>query len=134
MAYLLDTNACIQILNPGASPVKDRLLATPKLDIYLCSVVYAELCYGAYKSQNPERNLQTVETLFQEFISLPLNQEAGKMAGYIRTILERQGIPIGSNDLLIGAIAVVNNLTLVTHNVREFGRIADLQYEDWEIL
>jgi len=42
------------------------------------------------------------------------------------------GTPIGSNDLQIAAIALANNLILVTHNVREFSRVQGLQIEDWE--
>ncbi len=42
------------------------------------------------------------------------------------------GNPIGANDLLIAAIAIAHSLTLVTHNTREFGRIEQLAYEDWE--
>jgi tRNA(fMet)-specific endonuclease VapC len=133
MAYLLDTNACIRLLNPGASAVKSRLLNVSPTDIFLCSIVYTELCYGAYKSQQTERNLQLVEQFFQQFSSLPFDQIAGNQAGQIRAVLESQGTPIGSNDLLIAAIAIANNLTLVTHNVREFSRISSLNYEDWEI-
>ncbi len=133
MAYLLDTNACIRLLNPGPSTVKTRLLSIPATEIYLCSIVYAEPCYGAYKSQQIKRNSQRVEQFFQQFTSLPFEQRAGNLAGRIRTELESQGLPIGSNDLLIAAIAIANNLVLVTHNVREFSRITDLSYEDWEV-
>jgi tRNA(fMet)-specific endonuclease VapC len=45
--------------------------------------------------------------------------------------LEKSGTPIGPNDLLIGAIALAHNLTLVTRNHREFSRIAGLRFEDW---
>lgn len=52
--------------------------------------------------------------------------------GAIRADLEKQGTPIGLNDLLIAAIALANDLALITHNVREFGRIANLRIEDRE--
>ena len=42
------------------------------------------------------------------------------------------GTPIGSYDLQIAAIALINNLTLVTHNTSERGRVAGLRIEDWE--
>jgi len=47
--------------------------------------------------------------------------------------LERLGTPIGPNDLMIAAIAVANDVVLVTHNTREFGRVEGLRCEDWEI-
>ena len=49
----------------------------------------------------------------------------------IRTNLERQGTPIGSNDLLIAVQAFTLNLTVVTANVREFSRIPNLKIENW---
>jgi tRNA(fMet)-specific endonuclease VapC len=55
MAYLLDTNACIQILNSKNSPVTPRLLSIPAKEIYICTVVYSELYYGAYKTTNVKK-------------------------------------------------------------------------------
>ncbi len=132
MAYLLDTNACIQILNSPNSPVTQKTLLIPSREIYICTVVYSELYYGAYKSANVNRNLTHLENLFAEFADLPLDRQAAKIAGNIRARLNALGTPIGANDLLIAAIALANGLTLVTHNTREFSRIDGLKYEDWE--
>ena len=63
---------------------------------------------------------------------VPFDRLAAEAYGNIRATLERQGTPIGANDLLIGATALAHNLILVTHDTREFGRIADLIIEDWE--
>ncbi|MEH2439014.1 type II toxin-antitoxin system VapC family toxin [Nostoc sp.] len=132
MAYLLDTNACIQILNSRSSPVTQKTLSIPSKEIYTCTVVYSELYYGAYKSANVNKNLTHLEDLFTEFVDLPLDRQAAKIAGKIRARLNALGTPIGANDLLIAAIALANDLTLVTHNTREFSRIDGLKYEDWE--
>jgi tRNA(fMet)-specific endonuclease VapC len=132
MAYLLDTNACIQILNSPNSPVTQKTLLIPSQEIYICTVVYSELYYGAYESTNVNRNLTHLENLFTEFADLPLDRQAAKIAGNIRARLHTLGTPIGANDLLIAAIALANDLTLVTHNTREFSRIDGLKYEYWE--
>jgi tRNA(fMet)-specific endonuclease VapC len=131
--YLLDSNACIRLLNESASSNMARKLAelTPD-DIRLCSVVKSELYYGAYKSTRRDRNLANLNRFFSQFISLPFDDDAAIIAGQVRTQLDVAGTPIGSNDLLIAAIALSNDLTLVTHNTREFGRINGLKYEDWE--
>jgi tRNA(fMet)-specific endonuclease VapC len=131
--YLLDSNACIRLLNESASSNMARKLAelTPD-DIRLCSVVKSELYYGAYKSTRRDRNLANLNRFFSQFISLPFDDNAAIIAGQVRTQLDVAGTPIGSNDLLIAAIALSNDLTLVTHNTREFGRINGLKYEDWE--
>jgi tRNA(fMet)-specific endonuclease VapC len=131
--YLLDSNACIRLLNKSASSNMARKLAelTPD-DIRLCSVVKSELYYGAYKSTRRDRNLANLNRFFSQFISLPFDDDAAAIAGQVRAQLDVAGTPIGSNDLLIAAIALSNDLTLVTHNTREFGRINGLNYEDWE--
>ena len=91
-----------------------------------------ELYYGAYRSTQSERNLALLERFFSQFAVLPLDTTAAKVAGRIRSELSVNGTPIGPSDLLIAAIALVNNLTLVTHNTREFSRVGGLVIEDWE--
>jgi len=53
--------------------------------------------------------------------------------GRIRATLEKAGTPIGPYDMQIAAVALALDLTLVTHNTREFGRISSLKIEDWEL-
>jgi tRNA(fMet)-specific endonuclease VapC len=140
MVYLLDTNVCVMYLNGRSETVRDpcgickaaRILSTPTQDIAVCSVVKAELFYGAMKSNNPSRTLERQQQFLARFVSLPFGDEAAIVAGEIRARLASAGTPIGAYDLQIGAIALVNRLTLVTHNTREFVRFEGLQVEDWE--
>lgn len=132
MTYLLDTNVCIRLLNNSSQSVTTRLTTHQPNDIYLCAVVQVELYYGAYRSNQAQRNLILLERFFRQFVVLPLDTQAAKVAGRIRCELAASGIPVGPNDLLIAAIALVNNLVLVTHNTREFSRVQGLVIEDWE--
>lgn len=132
MRFLLDTNVCIKYLNGTSEAVKRQLLVRRREDIVMCSVVKAELCYGAFKSRNPDRNLERQRRFAEAFTSLPLDDNAAAVYGRIRADLERIGRPIGPNDLLIAAIAIANDVTLITHNTSEFGRINGLTVEDWE--
>ncbi|MEM9271922.1 MAG: type II toxin-antitoxin system VapC family toxin [Cyanobacteria bacterium P01_F01_bin.143] len=131
--YLLDTNVCVRYLNGRSLLVRERLQATNTDDIYLCSIVKAELFYGAMRSNNPKRTLENQKRFVNLFASLPFDDDAALIYGNIRAHLAKQGTPIGSNDLQIAAIALCNDLVLVTHNTREFSRIPDLHLEDWEI-
>jgi tRNA(fMet)-specific endonuclease VapC len=131
MMYLPDTNAWIAYVNPGASAVKARFRAHPPADIPFYSVVKAELLYGAYRSSRRADNLRLLALLFQQFESLPFDDATAEAYGHIRADLAAQGTPIGPNDLMIAAIALVNNLILVTHNTREFARVTGLPLEDW---
>lgn len=132
MKYLLDTNVCVQYLAGRSLALRARLEATPPDELAVCSVVKAELRYGAYKSQRTEATLQAQDILLGQLRSLPFDDVAAEVYGQIRTALERAGTPIGANDLLIAAIALTNQLTLVTHNIAEFCRIPGLVVEDWE--
>jgi tRNA(fMet)-specific endonuclease VapC len=130
--YLLDTNVCIQYLNGRSLSVRERLQATDVETVCVCSVVKAELFYGAMKSNNPQRTLANQQQFLNLFTSLPFNDEAALVYGRMRAILAAQGKLISSNDLQIAAIALARDMTLVTHNMKEFSRLNDLRLEDWE--
>ncbi|MBW4473778.1 MAG: PIN domain-containing protein [Stenomitos rutilans HA7619-LM2] len=116
MNYLLDTNACIIYLKGRNLSLKQRLEAIPNQEIAVCSIVKAELCFGAMKSADPEHNLTLQHTFLAQFVSLPFDDLVATTFGVIRAQLETNGTPIGAYDLLIAAIALANNLTLITHN------------------
>ena len=133
MKFLLDTNTCIIYLRGKNLSLKQKLESIKIQDIAVCSIVKSELFYGALKSAKPERNLAAQQEFLAQFISLPFDDSSTMIFGNIRTRLEALGTPIGPYDLQIASIAINHNLTLVTHNTREFKRVNDLQLEDWEI-
>ena len=114
------------------SGVRRRLQSLSPQDVAVCSVVKAELFYGAMRSNNPERTLALQSAFLNTFVSLPFDDDAATIYGRIRAELANSGTPIGPYDLQIAAIALANNLILVTHNVREFSRVNGLKIEDWE--
>lgn len=132
MIYLLDSNTCIQLLNAGDPRVRERYAACQPADIVLCSVVRAELLFGARKSARVQFNLQRLETFAAPLQSLAFDDRCAHDYGLIRAGLALQGKPIGANDLMIAAIALAHDLILATHNTGEFGRFAGLRIEDWE--
>ncbi len=131
--YLLDTNTCIRLLNGTVPAVAARLAMIQPSAVALCAIVKAELLHGARRSGRPEANLALLERFFLPFESLPFDDRCADEAARIRSVLERGGRPIGPNDLLIAAIARAADLTLVTHNQREFARVPGLRLEDWEV-
>ena len=132
MIYLPDTNACIKYINQKDSIILQKFAIISRQDIVLCDIVKFELYYGAYKSSRKTHNLNVLKEFFSEFISLPFDERAIIKAAEVRAILATKGTPIGPYDLQIAAIALVNDLILVTHNTREFSRIEGLKIEDWE--
>ena len=132
LIYLLDTNVCIMYLK-GKSLSINRYIDNLEVDkIAVCSVVKAELFYGSMRSNNPQKSLKIQKSFLQQFVSLPFDDSCAEVYGKIRADLANTGTPIGSNDIQIAAIALANNLILVTHNVREFSRVEGLKIEDWE--
>ncbi|QYY34012.1 type II toxin-antitoxin system VapC family toxin (plasmid) [Cupriavidus pinatubonensis] len=128
MKYLLDANAVIAMLK-GERIMLERLRAHLPTDFGLPSIVAHELYYGAYKSQRAVANLARIEAL--QFEVVPFDAEDAQHAGEIRAQLAAAGTPIGPYDVLIAGQARARNLILVTHNVREFARVAQLNVEDW---
>jgi tRNA(fMet)-specific endonuclease VapC len=112
--------------------VRDRLLACSPNDVSLCSVVKAELLFGAHNSQQVAANLRRLGAFFEPFQSVYFDDEAAEIYGSLRSHLRREGTEIGSNDLMIAAIAVALDLTLVTHNRSEFERVPGLRLAEWK--
>jgi tRNA(fMet)-specific endonuclease VapC len=131
--YLLDTNTCIRYLKGVSQNINRRIGELPEDEIAVCSVVKAELFFGAEKSQTAERTRTEQELFLKRFTSLPFDDLAAQEYAYVRAQLEKRGTPIGPNDLMIAAIALTHHLILVTHNSAEFSRVNNLQLEDWEV-
>jgi tRNA(fMet)-specific endonuclease VapC len=131
MRFLLDTNTCIIYLRGKNLTLKQKLESVSQ-ETAVCSIVKAELFYGAMKSAKLEQNLRLQQAFLAQFISLPFDDSAATIFGQIRSQLETRGMPIGAYDLQIAAIALAHNLTLVTHNTREFSRVEGLSLVDWE--
>ena len=129
MRYLLDSNACIALLNNTSSSLLARIRHHQPSDIGLSAIVTYELYYGACKSRRAGRNLELVDRLAFEVV--PFDASDARVAGAIRSELEAVGCPIGPYDLLIAGQARARGLTLVTANSREFLRVKNLDCEDW---
>lgn len=130
---LLDTNACIQLWQRKNLIVRRYFVQHSPADIALCSVVKAELLFGALRSELKESNLQLLQNLFAPLHSFDFDDNAAEHYAQIRADLTTQGRLIGANDLMIAAIARANKATLITHNTGEFCRVQGLLIKDWEI-
>lgn len=129
--YLLDTNSWIYALKGRPAALVARLGSVEPSSVALCSVVKAELLFGAHRYGDPQRRLAALYAIFGRHRSMSFDDAAAEAYGQIRFALEKAGQIIGPMDLMIAAIAVANDLTIVTHNTSEFGRISDLRTVDW---
>lgn len=133
MRYLLDTNICIYIAKAKPPAVLRRFERLEPGDVGMSVVTLFELTYGAYKSDHPEKTIETIRLLTRQIPVIPLDSSAADYYGKLRTGVERAGRPIGAYDLLIAAQALSLNIILVTNNIREFGRVAGLRTENWAV-
>lgn len=133
MKYLLDTNVCITYMRGKDTLLLQRFGQHQSADIALCAVVLAELRYGAEASADPPKEHAKVDAFVAPYASLPFDDTASRLFGEIRHALASTGKQIGPYDTMIAAIALANDLILVTHNTAEFSRIAGLKLEDWEV-
>jgi tRNA(fMet)-specific endonuclease VapC len=127
--YLLDTNAVIG-LSKGISRLEQRIHQQDPADVGLSVIVLHELYFGAYKGRRLVANLEAIADL--KFDVVNFDREAARHAGEIRAVLAATGRPIGPYDVLLAGQAISRDLTLITHNTREFSRVKGLHIEDWE--
>lgn len=130
LQYMLDTNICIYVMKNYPPKLEERF---NRLAEQLCisSITLGELYYGAEKSSRRLENLQAIEHFVARLEVLSFSSKAASHYGQIRCEVEHLGKPVGTHDMLIGAHARAEGLTVVTNNVREFQRLPDLRIENW---
>lgn len=131
MIALLDNNTWLFLLNQVRPLVRAQFEARSPKDIALCSVVKAELLFGAQRSARVDVSLQRLRSFFLPLRCFPFDDRCAEHYALIRADLMAQGRPIGPNNLMIAATARANDAILVTNNTKEFGRVAGLRLEDW---
>ena len=128
--YALDTNTVLDYFK-GKGDVAKNLLAVPPSEVALPAIVACEVWIGVLGSQNARRRQSQYEQFLASVEVLAFDSAVGRRAAELRHALERRGEGIGPMDTLIAATALANSATLVTRNVREFGRIQGLKVVDW---
>ncbi len=130
LQYLLDTNTCIYIINRRPPEVAQQFARHAPDAVGISSLTLAELSYGARKSGST-RNQFVLEAFILPLEVVPFDLNHAWRYGEVRAALERAGTPIGPLDTLIASHALTMDITLVTHNVREFKRVDGLRLENW---
>ena len=130
MKYLLDTNTCVFLMKNIASVVEQYKLCKHE-GIAISSITAAELYYGVYNSADPMKNGSNLANFLIGLDILAFDSAAAAEYGRIRTVLRKQGTPIGPLDMLIAAHTKSKGLIIVTDNTREFARVEGLEIRNW---
>jgi tRNA(fMet)-specific endonuclease VapC len=128
--YLLDTNIVSDLVKHPSGKIAERITEVGETGICTSIVVACELRFGSEKNGSL-RLKQQVDQILGLIAVLPLESPIEFHYAEIRAYLEREGMSIGANDLLIAAHGLALNLTVVTANVREFSRVPSLAVENW---
>jgi len=129
--YYLDTNICSYFLNGKYEKVREHISKINPCNIKIPVIVKSELLYGAYKSPNSERITAIINSFLDKFEVEDFSDDMSMAYAKIRTELEKEGKPIGPNDLLIASMVVSRGGILVTNNEKEFSRVPGLQVVNW---
>lgn len=129
--FMLDTDTCIYIMRDKPSSAQDRFKRAARETLCVSNVTLAELAFGVERSQFPIQAREVVEDFTKLLSVLPWDSDAAWKFGTLRHHLESRCNPIGVLDTMIAAHALSLNATIVTNNVRHFGRVPDLKFENW---
>ncbi len=127
--YLLDTNICAYFLN-GKYNLEEKINEVGFKNCLVSEITIAELKYGVEKSTFKEKNRKILEMFQTKFDVLPIFP-ALEIYAKEKSRLKTKGKILDDFDLLIGATAIFNNLTLVTKNVSDFDRLDGIIIKDW---
>ena len=123
---LLDTNIVSALGDHGSNPsVVNWFETSNPSDFYLCTPVISEIAYGAERTRIKNgltRHHEALNRLIAAFSNriLPLTSECALTAGRLRAYRVSIGRPVAAPDMMIAAIALQNNMTLATRNIRDF--------------
>ncbi len=128
---MLHTDTCIAIIKRKPDQLLNNLRRKSVGQIGVSSIVLGELAFGAARSERPAQNAAALQEFLLAIEVADFDRAAALEYGTVRASLARSGLPIGSLDTLIAGHALALDVILVTHNTREFGRVAGLRVEDW---
>ena len=128
--YLLDTNIIGEVARNPQGDMANRLAALSPDEFGINPIVACEIEYGLTK-RDSSRLRRQIETILEAISVFELPSDIAAHYGRIRVALEKQGTPIGPNDLLIAAHGLASDLTVVTGNEKEFRRVQGLNVENW---
>jgi tRNA(fMet)-specific endonuclease VapC len=131
--FMLDTDTCSYIMKRSQPLVLKRLQAVDVADVCMSVITKAELLYGVEVSPRRAHDAAALTAFLPYVDALDFAEDAALHYRDIRADLKRRGALIGANDLLIAAHARALDVVLVTNNVAEFQRVADLKIENWTV-
>ncbi len=131
MNYLFDTDVLSALMSrSGLERLHQRLARVPARAQFTSSITFGELSFGAHRAGRLEL-LARSRLLLSQLAVLPFDAAAAEVYGPLRARLEKRGAKLDEADLRIASIAIANDCTLITGNVRHFARVDELRIDNW---
>ena len=132
MRYVIDSDILIYFFKHH--PKVTKKFETTDLDQFGTTIInYTELLFGAYNSVKVQQNLDNIKSFMENISIINFDKNAGETFAQLKTNLRKLGKVIADLDLMIASICISNNYILVTNNTKHFGRINELEFENWSI-
>ena len=128
---MLDTDTCVFVLRRTAPVLTERLQSVPLAQQVVSMVTVAELLYGVEVSGRKKFNRAAVDLMLAHLRAIDFGRDAAEHYAQLRADLKRKGQVIGANDLMIAAHARSLGATVVTNNLKDFGRVKGLEVQNW---
>lgn len=129
--YMLDTDTCVFVLRRSSEVLLERIQQVPIEQQIISMVTLAELLYGVLESNKKKANRAGADAFVRHVTVKDWSRDAAEHYAEIRADLKKKGQMIGANDLMIAAHARSLDATVVTNNVKDFGRVKGLKVENW---
>jgi len=128
MNFLLDSDCVIDFLS-GKGLGVGRLEKVANEKLFLSVISWTEVEYGIYRLPNASKRQKSFDGFLKNFgiKILPIDLDTSSKFIEIKVDLENKHAPLENFDLLIAATACINNLTLVTGNLKHFERVEGLK-------
>ena len=121
---LLDTNIIISLFK-NEKEIVEKIKSFAR--VFISVTVIGELFYGAFKSQQIEKNLENIAALLSGSDILKIDNNIAREYGEIKAILKKKGKPIPENDIWVAAAAKRHDLTLISKDAH-FNEVDELDF------
>ena len=118
------------IFHEGERNVSAKFAEIGQAHLFISEMTLGELLYGAQCSDSPSENLKAVH-VFCQYVTILPTTNVWKEFAVQKAFLRKKGQLIEDADIIIGTTAIVNNMVIVTENVKHIGRLNGIVVENW---
>ncbi len=129
--YMLDTNTASYIIKGKPASIQQHLVRVPMASLCISAITEAELLRGLAKKPEAKQLALLVKEFLLRVDILPWDSDAASAYAQLRTLCEKDGMPLGAMDMLIASHSVAAGAVLITNDKAFYNIEQYLALEDW---